>query len=1115
MKLSSLIASRPVLIFIILAIGVLLLPCVAVPWWYNMIKHMKKHIDFNVHVVQSGLLSEIENVAKYLHPINSSAINLARVMSSSINGSKVLSSYDVENKVAPSLFQAFSIIPFISQISYIGLGGPFFSYYYEGNQTFAMYSNSTASNARNFSWYRQPVDSDTGRVYEDAVKSLPFITTNASWIEQALNSSQGYASFESGWNSAQDPLFLNTVSLHGQGVLSLGFSAKALTSFFNNIELYGGSLYLATQSGKVLVGGLPNTQIMIKKNSVSLYMTKLNADQIDHVGNVSCMPNNGNLEDSVLYLEEAKYRVFCSQVEIVGVQLVYALAFPYNGLARSVKKSIKISLILFIIMIAAIFVSIVTFIVLVVRSTRREMHLCSTLIKQMEATQQAERKSMNKSLAFASASHDIRAALAGITGLIEICYAEVHADSELDTNLQQMDGCTKDLVGLLNSILDTSKIEAGKMQLEEEEFDLAKLLEDAVDLYHPVGMKKGVDVVLDPYDGSILKHSRVKGDRGKLKQVLCNLLSNAVKFTFEGHVSVRAWTQKPSLENKIIASNQNGLWRCFSCLFSKNKKEFNAMKPKQSSMEFVFEVNDTGKGIPRENQKSVFENFVQVKETALGQGGTGLGLGIVQSLVRLMGGEIGIMNKENGEKGTCFKFNVFLDICEIPSTDIQNAKVDIEGDSMPDGELNYSKLTIQTPSPGLVIRTPSPRLSILSSSPKIEGSHVVLLIQNEERQRSSQKYIKGLGIKVSSVKQWEHLHSTLKRIKAKQNVSPHSSSGKSDLGLRSDHFNSRSMKDVPLSSMDGIHQKPSTSRSNNLRGAPGFVLLVIDAGAGPFQELCRVVAEFKKDLHSSCCKVVWLDKPTSRSINLRGFEQDLIDPRDDILLKPFHGSRLYQVIRLLPEFGGHGLISRSKRESAIQAESTSKNEKNRKNPLLDDPDHSHVRSKSRQSPTERLPVKSSEIQEARGNLSKDKSLSGLKFLVADDNEISRRVTRHILKGHGATVEVCENGEEAFQLVRIGLHNQREHNHSIVLPYDYILMDCEMPKMDGCEATRQIRKEEKFYGVHIPILAFSADNSGGEGKKMEEAGTDGRVNKKINMEQLEETIRNIQRKRMHL
>jgi hypothetical protein len=81
------------------AIGVVLLPCVVVPWWYNMIKQMQKHMDFNAHVVQSGLVSEIENIAKLLHPINSSAINLARVMSSSINGS-ILSSYDVENKVS-------------------------------------------------------------------------------------------------------------------------------------------------------------------------------------------------------------------------------------------------------------------------------------------------------------------------------------------------------------------------------------------------------------------------------------------------------------------------------------------------------------------------------------------------------------------------------------------------------------------------------------------------------------------------------------------------------------------------------------------------------------------------------------------------------------------------------------------------------------------------------------------------------------------------------------------------------------------------------------------------------------------------------------------------------
>lgn len=163
--------------------------------------------------------------------------------------------------------------------------------------------------------------------------------------------------------------------------------------------------------------------------------------------------------------------------------------------------------------------------------------------------------------------------------------------------------------GIVNSILDTSKIEAGRVQLEEDEFDLEQLVEDTVDLYHPVGMKKGVDVVLDGCDWSLTKFSQVKGDRGKLKQILSNLLSNAVKFTTEGYISVRVWAKKPSV--------------------SPNEEE------DQNQMEFIFEVNDTGKGIPKEKQKIVFENYVQVKETASGQEGTGLGLGIVQSLVRI------------------------------------------------------------------------------------------------------------------------------------------------------------------------------------------------------------------------------------------------------------------------------------------------------------------------------------------------------------------------------------------------------------------------------------------------------------------------------------------------
>ena len=128
---------------------------------------------------------------------------------------------------------------------------------------------------------------------------------------------------------------------------------------------------------------------------------------------------------------------------------VAVLAVPQNGLVSFVFNSKKKGLTLLSVMIVVIFIAIFSFLFINARGARREMHLCASLIKQMEATQQAERKSMNKSLAFASASHDIRGALAGITGLIEICRAEVRAGSELDTYLRQMDGCTKDLVGKL------------------------------------------------------------------------------------------------------------------------------------------------------------------------------------------------------------------------------------------------------------------------------------------------------------------------------------------------------------------------------------------------------------------------------------------------------------------------------------------------------------------------------------------------------------------------------------------------------------------------------------------------------------------------------------------
>ena len=416
-----------------------------------------------------------------------------------------------------------------------------------------------------------------------------------------------------------------------------------------------------------------------------------------------------------------------------------------------------------------------------------------------------------------------------------------------------------------------------------------------------------------------------------------------------------------------------------------------------------------------------------------------------------MGGEIEIVDKEIGEKGTCFRFNVFLTMCETSSISIIKGEKESQGNIMSGGTQQYSGLNIHTPSPSLTIRTSSPKLSILTPSPKLEGSEVVLLIQNEERQRISQKFMETLGINVLVVDQWECLPSALKKIKSKL-ISSHHSSRRSDLSSRSD-ISSTSSKDMPLSSMDGTEHKLPF---NKHRGAPSFILLVIDANAGPFSELWRVVAGFRRGLHSICCKVVWLDKPTSCSIN-----SIKLDPGDEILLQPFHGSRLYQVIKLLPEFGGtlpQGISANLESSSPtmnsyirarsrnplhneeIQEDGSSADKRYRRKDFSSAPVQTQVRLNSKISPIHQLGQ--TEMKKDCAESSNKQPLRGKRILIAEDTEMLRFLATAIVRQLGGNVEVCENGEEALKLVCNGLKDRRNGGHHIV-PYDYILMDCQV------------------------------------------------------------------------
>ncbi|XP_038979992.1 probable histidine kinase 2 [Phoenix dactylifera] len=681
---------------------------------------------------------------------------------------------NIADKEAPNLFLAFATMPWISQISYVGIhGGMLLSYYNDENQARTMFSN--ISDSSNYSaahkWYSQSVDRDTGMVYGDVIPCSPQ-QIGSQWFQDALNGKSRYASWGVGWNKARDQMLFFTAPVARSGVISIGIAMKDLVDNIFRVNLWGGHLYVATEDGHVIAEtGPPHTRYVLGNNTVSIHvMDKSDTLPLEKHDNFSCQLDNpegtGSDPSHTNYLSiwGKRYNFGCAHLDVSRIRMVYVIAFPCKEVIPLVHKMKIVVVSLLSLMILGVIVGSSIMLQLLRRSRIQEAFLYASLIKQKEAIQQAEQKSMNKSLAFASASHDVRTSLAGITGLVELCRLDATPNSKLDRHLEQMSTCASQLLGIVNSVLDTSKVEAGKMQLEEVEFDMAQVLEESADIFHVVALKKGLEVIWDPCDCSVLRCSNVKGDCRRLKQILDNLLGNAVKFTSEGHVVVRAWAKKPSLENFKLSSNHEFrfpsiLSHLTRCLW-KNETNMEILNPVQhgpDSVEFIFEVEDTGKGIPKEKRASVFENYVQVKETTTGgHEGTGLGLGIVQSFVRLMGGEISIKEKDPGERGTCFRFNIFLKSSDasLDGEENTNSQLHPRNTSVASTQLAGKNVTAQS----------KIRAMTFKRGLQMEGIHSLLLIQGETKE-IMQRWMESLGVKVWAIDHHKLLYPSLEKIK--------------------------------------------------------------------------------------------------------------------------------------------------------------------------------------------------------------------------------------------------------------------------------------------------------------------------------------------------------------